>query len=156
MSGGWRGYPARRTEWPASDLVRARTRIHWKNAKIIVMRLTQRASRVYESALGEPSVDVPKWSRYAVLIVCLVLAVSAPATAQDDDPDDLLYDRVIRKIVSDRRLKTDAVNIAVKDGVVTLTGTVETEKMRLRVEKVVKKIKGVKQVLNEVSVRIRK
>ena len=91
-----------------------------------------------------------------MLIVCLLLAVSAPAAAQDEDPDDLLYDLVIRKIVNDRQLKTNAVNVAVKDGAVTLSGTVETEKMRIRVGRVVKKIKGVKQVVNEVSVRIRK
>ena len=120
------------------------------------MRLTHRASQVRESADGQPSIDVPQWSRYAVLIVCLLLAVSAPAAAQDEDPDDLLYDLVIRKIVNDRQLKTNAVNVAVKDGAVTLSGTVETEKMRIRVGRVVKKIKGVKQVVNEVSVRIRK
>jgi osmotically-inducible protein OsmY len=78
------------------------------------------------------------------------------APAQDEDPDDLLYDRVIRKIVNDRQLKTNALKVAVEDGAVTVSGTVETEKLRVRVEKVVRKIKGVKQIDNQVRVRIRK
>jgi len=68
----------------------------------------------------------------------------------------LLYDRVIRKIVNDRQLKTNALKVAVEDGAVTVSGTVETEKLRVRVEKVVRKIKGVKQIDNQVRVRIRK
>lgn len=68
----------------------------------------------------------------------------------------MLYDRVIRKIVNDRQLKTNALKVAVEDGAVTVSGTVETEKLRVRVEKVVRKIKGVKQIDNQVRVRIRK
>ena len=91
-------------------------------------------------------------------MVCLLLAASAagPAQAQDENPDDLLYDRVIRKLVNDRQLKTNALQVGVEDGVVTVAGTVESEKLRLRVGKVVKKIKGVKKVVNQVQVRIRK
>ena len=92
-----------------------------------------------------------------VLIVCLLLAsVPGPAPAQDENPDDLLYDRVIRKLVNDRQLKTNALKVAVEDGVVTVAGTVESEKLRLRVGKVVKKIKGVKKVVNQVRIRILK
>jgi len=93
-----------------------------------------------------------------VLIVCLLLAAFAPgaALAQDENPDDLLYDRVLRQLVNDRRLKTNALKVGVEDGVVTVAGTVESEKLRLRVGKVVKKIKGVKKVVNQVRVRILK
>ena len=93
-----------------------------------------------------------------MLIVCLLLAASVPgpARAQDENPDDLLYDRVNPKLVNDRQLKTNALQVAVEDGVVTVAGTVESEKLRLRVGKVVKKVKGVKKVVNQVRVRIRK
>lgn len=93
-----------------------------------------------------------------MLIVCLVLVASVPgpAPAQDENPDDLLYDRVMRKLVNDRQLKTNALKVAVEDGVVTVAGAVESEKLRLRVGKVVKKIKDVKKVVNQVRVRIRK
>lgn len=93
-----------------------------------------------------------------MLIVCLVLVASVPgpAPAQDENPDDLLYDRVMRKLVNDRQLKTNALKVAVEDGVVTVAGAVESEKLRLRVGKVVKKIKDVKKVVNQVRVSIRK
>ena len=93
-----------------------------------------------------------------MLIVCLVLVASVPgpAPAQDENPDDLLYDRVMRKLVNDRQLKTNALKVAVEDGVVTVAGAVESEKLRLRVGKVVKKIKDVKKVVNQVRVHIRK
>jgi hypothetical protein len=118
------------------------------------MRPTRRTEPNHEKR----PMHAQRWRCYAVLIFCLLLALSAsaPALAQDEDPDDLLYDRVIRKIVNDRQLKTNALKVAVEDGAVTVSGTVETEKLRVRVEKVVRKIKGVKQVDNQVRVRIRK
>ena len=90
----------------------------------------------------------------AVFSVLLFLACTvAPVPAQDESPDDLMYDRVIRKLVNDRQLKTNALNVSVKDAVVTVSGEVENEKLRRRVEKVVKKVKGVKKVVNNVRAR---
>ena len=84
-----------------------------------------------------------------LFLVCTV----APVCAQDESPDDLMYDRVIRKLVNDRQLKTNALEVSVKDAVVTVSGDVENEKLRRRVEKVVKKVKGVKAVVNNVRAR---
>ena len=90
----------------------------------------------------------------AVFSVLLVLACAVvPVAAQDDSPDDLMYDRVIRKLVNDRQLKTNALEVSVKDAIVTVSGEVENEKLRRRVEKVVKKVKGVKKVVNNVRAR---
>ena len=125
---------------------------------MISMRLTRRTSPDCESASRQQLIHAQRRSPYVVLIVCLLLAAFAPgsAQAQDENPDDLLYDRVIRKLVNDRQLKTNALKVGVEDGVVTVAGTVESEKLRLRVGKVVKKIKGVKKVVSQVRVRIRK
>ena len=126
--------------------------------EVIRMRLIRRTGPDCESASRQRLIQAQRRSPYVVLIVCLLLAASAPgsAQAQDENPDDLLYDRVIRKLVNDRQLKTNALKVGVEDGVVTVAGTVESEKLRLRVGKVVKKIKGVKKVVNQVQVRIRK
>lgn len=89
------------------------------------------------------------------LIAAGVLAVFAypPAPAQDLNSDDLIYDRVIRELVNDRELKTNALEVTVSERVVTVAGVVATEKLRRRVEKVVKRVKGVKEVVNRVTVR---
>ncbi len=125
---------------------------------MINMRLTRRTGPGREPASGQRLLHARRPSPCLVLIACLLLAASVPgpAPAQDENPDDLLYDRVIRKLVNDRQLKTNALKVGVEDGVVTVAGTVESEKLRLRVGKVVKKIKGVKKVVNQVRVRIRK
>jgi osmotically-inducible protein OsmY len=41
----------------------------------------------------------------------------------------------------------------VKDGVVTLTGQVDEPKAKDRAEKLAKKVKGVKQVINKITVK---
>lgn len=87
------------------------------------------------------------------LVVLFAVFVVSPVFPQDDSPDDLLYDRVIRKLVNDRKLKTNALNVSVKEAIVTVSGKVESETLRRRVEKVVKKIKGVKGVVNRVRAR---
>ncbi len=122
------------------------------------MRLTRRTGPDHEVASRQRAIQAQRWPPCVVLIFCLLLALSVPgsAPAQDENPDDLLYDRVIRTLVNDRQLKTNALTVVVEDGAVTVTGTLESEKLRLRVGKVVKKIKGVKQVVNQVLVRIRK
>ena len=87
-----------------------------------------------------------------LLLVALFTGVVAGA---DKFPltDNLLYDRVKRRLANDRELKTTALEIEVKDKVVTLQGMVESEKHRLRAETVVRKTEGVKKVVNELKVR---
>ncbi len=72
-----------------------------------------------------------------------------------DEPvsDDLLFDLVNRRIISDPDLGARPLRITVKDGVVTVTGAVETEKLRKKVDKVVRKVKGVRDVDNQVVIR---
>lgn len=85
---------------------------------------------------------------------CL-LALIAPATLAADEPvsDDLLYDRVNRALITDRELGTNQLTVEVSGGAVVVTGWVETEKLQKRVDKVVKKVKGVKALDNRVQVR---
>jgi osmotically-inducible protein OsmY len=50
-------------------------------------------------------------------------------------------------------LKILDLEVEVKEGVVTVAGYVRTEKILARVDKVAKKVKGVKEVVNKVEVR---
>jgi osmotically-inducible protein OsmY len=88
-------------------------------------------------------------------LFCLLLAVAVAAAGAEKFPltDDLLYDRVIRRLANDRDLKTTTVEVQVRERVVTLRGVVESEKLRQRAETVTRKTDGVKKVINELKVR---
>ena len=75
-----------------------------------------------------------------------------PLSAQEEKQDDVVYDRVIRNLVNDPRLNANALEVAVVEGIVTIRGLVETEKLRVRADKVVRKTKGVKKVVSQVRV----
>jgi osmotically-inducible protein OsmY len=65
--------------------------------------------------------------------------------------DDSIHDQVIRKLANDPDVKGGALQIDVQEGVVTMRGKVETEKQKLKAEKLAKKISGVKKVINEIT-----
>ena len=50
-------------------------------------------------------------------------------------------------------MKGGALAVDVKDGVVTIGGTVETQHRRIRPAKLAKKAKGVKQVVNNIEIK---
>ena len=76
-----------------------------------------------------------------------------PALALQSSEDDRIYDQVRIRMVSDRDVKGGALKVEVKDGVVTVSGLVENEKARRKVEKLAKKVKGVKSVVNQTKVK---
>ena len=65
--------------------------------------------------------------------------------------DDAIYDQVNRKLNNDVDVH-GKVKIEVKNSVVTLTGTVSSEKIRAKAEKITKKVPGVKEVVNKVQI----
>jgi hyperosmotically inducible periplasmic protein len=88
-----------------------------------------------------------------LMAALLALSVSAAfANAGAPVSDDAIFDNVRRKLANDPDVRGGAFDVSVKDGVVTLKGKVEKEKYRQRAEKVAKKVKGVKQVVNQLQV----
>lgn len=67
--------------------------------------------------------------------------------------DDAVTDQVRIKLANDAVVKGGALQVDVKQGVVSLGGAVETEKQKERAEKLTKKVKGVKQVINNITLR---
>jgi len=92
-------------------------------------------------------------------ILCLAFAqTAAPAvTPQKDRPvtDDAITDFVRLKLASDPEVKGGALDVSVKQGIVTLHGSVETPKIKARAEKLARKVKGVKAVINNIEIRQR-
>lgn len=88
-----------------------------------------------------------------LMAALLALSVSAAfANAGAPVSDDAIFDNVRRKLANDPDVRGGAFDVSVKDGVVTLKGKVEKEKYRQRAEKVAKKVKGVKQVVNQLQI----
>jgi osmotically-inducible protein OsmY len=82
----------------------------------------------------------------AVLLASVCLAAAKPPT------DDAISDEVRIKLTNDPVVKIRDMKADVKDGVVTLTGNVSEQKQADRATKIAKKVKGVKQVINQITV----
>lgn len=87
----------------------------------------------------------------AALLVCFFLAV-ALAAAADPVSDDMLYDKIRLRLTSDPDVKGGALDVKVNQGVVELNGSVRTEKARTKAEKLTRKIKGVRSVVNNLKI----
>ena len=85
-----------------------------------------------------------------LLIFALVFPLIAGSKQVDDN---VLYDTVKRKLANDQLVKGGALDVDVKAGVVTIKGSVEFDNQKARAEKIVKKVAGVKSVINQITVR---
>jgi osmotically-inducible protein OsmY len=93
---------------------------------------------------------------YKTLISLLLLFLLASVClAKDIKPltDDAIYDQVRLKLANDQVVKGGALQVDVKQGVVTLSGNVDLADQRDRSTKLAKKVKGVKQVINNITLR---
>jgi len=88
------------------------------------------------------------------LSLLLVFALVVPVLAASKQvSDDVLTDSVRRKLANDQIVKGGAIEVIVKEGVVTMRGSVEYDKQKQRAARVAKKVSGVKSVINELTVR---
>jgi hyperosmotically inducible protein len=83
----------------------------------------------------------------------LIFALVAPMFAQSNQHnDDRIYDEVRRRLANDPDVKGAGFDVAVKDGAVTINGTVHDQKAREKAERLAKKVKGVTSVVNQLKV----
>ena len=90
--------------------------------------------------------------RRFVAISLLATGTFVQAALADQKVDDRIYDQVRMRLTTDADVKGGGVDVSVKDAVVTLKGRVDTEKGKNRATKLSKKVKGVKQVDNQLAV----
>ena len=90
----------------------------------------------------------------AFLALFLLLAV-CPAKDPPPMTDDTISDAVRVKLAGDQLVGVLNFQVTVKQGVVTLGGSVEQKSLKNRAEKVAKKVKGVKQVVNNIEIKSR-
>jgi osmotically-inducible protein OsmY len=93
-------------------------------------------------------------SKIYAFVLALFLLTSVSFAKQDSPlTDDMITDQVRIKLSGDQLVKGGALQVDVKDGVVTLSGLVDEPKAKERAEKLTKKTKGVKQVINKITVK---
>lgn len=92
--------------------------------------------------------------RLAGLISVLTVALIAGACSHSAPAvnDDAIVSTIQSKLYKNPDLKTQAVDVASKGGVVTLTGTVNAPLEKLAVEDLARNTQGVKQVLDQLTV----
>jgi osmotically-inducible protein OsmY len=76
-------------------------------------------------------------------------------TAALTGADVRLRDSVIRELDWDSEVDDSAIGAAAKDGVVTLTGFIDSYAGKLAAERVVKRVRGVRAVANDIIVRLK-
>src|ERR1700721_273414 len=84
-------------------------------------------------------------SKIVAALMTILLLAGICLAADKIISDDMIYDNVRIKLASDQIVKGGALNVDVKEGVVTLGGRVENNRQKDRAGKLTKSGKGVKQ-----------
>ena len=90
--------------------------------------------------------------RLLPLALVIVSVLTAGQDQKTSTPDDRIYDQVRMKLTTDPDVKGGAFDVTVHDGAVVIKGRVDTQKGKSKATKLAKKVKGVKQVDNELQV----
>ncbi len=85
----------------------------------------------------------------------LLLATVCLAADNKKLSDDAITDYVRLKLAGDPDVKGGALMVDVKQGIVTITGTVESQHQKDKATRLAKKVKGVKQVVNNIALKER-
>ncbi len=89
----------------------------------------------------------------ATLALLLTFVMTTPAANKQTPPNDnYISDSVREKLAADAVVKGGAIEVDVKDGVVTLRGKVHDTKQKSKAEALAKKVKGVKTVVNNIQI----
>ncbi len=90
----------------------------------------------------------------SLLSILLIVVLWAPvAVAKKTASDNELHDIILRKLADDQVVKGGNLDVEVKAGVATVSGSVEFDVQKSRAEKLIKKVGGVKSVVNQITVR---
>lgn len=87
---------------------------------------------------------------FALFLFTLPSVLAAPSN-KEAISDDHIHDEVMRRLADDPDVKGGNIDVAVKDGVVTLRGRVDGDKQKNKATKLTKKVRGVKSVDNQLT-----
>ncbi|HEX4278217.1 MAG TPA: BON domain-containing protein [Bryobacteraceae bacterium] len=93
-----------------------------------------------------------KLKRIVLSLAMFFALIPMASAASKPVSDDFLIDTIRQKLAADQVVKGGAIEVVVKNGAVTLSGTVEEDKQKNKAEKIAKKVSGVKSVTNEIKI----
>jgi hyperosmotically inducible protein len=82
----------------------------------------------------------------------LIFAPLAALMAQGNPADDKIYDQVRQRLANDPDVKGAGFQVTVKNGAVTIEGSVRDSRGKEKAEKIAKKVKGVTSVNNQLKI----
>src|SRR5690242_2489021 len=86
-----------------------------------------------------------------LLLVTLAMPMLVAQQKSAAVSDDAIFDNVRQRLASDADVRGAALDVTVKEGVVTIKGRVRTEKGRKKATEISKKVKGVVNVDNQLK-----
>ena len=89
-----------------------------------------------------------------LIALLLLVTLAMPLLVAQPKPavsDDAISDDVRQRLASNADVRGAALDVTVKDGVVTIKGRVHTEKGRKKATEITKKVKGVVNVDNQLK-----
>jgi osmotically-inducible protein OsmY len=92
-------------------------------------------------------------SKLVALLVAVLFVAGICLAADKKLSDDSISDYVRLKLSGDPDVKGGALDATCKAGVVTITGTVDTMRQKDKATKLARKVKGVKEVVNNLAVK---
>ncbi|HTS65870.1 MAG TPA: BON domain-containing protein [Candidatus Acidoferrales bacterium] len=87
------------------------------------------------------------------LLVCLLASAVVLAKDPSKINDDTITDQIKINLANDKVIGAYPFEVNVKDGVVTLSGTADTQHQAARAVSVARKVKGVKSVVNKITLK---
>jgi osmotically-inducible protein OsmY len=92
-------------------------------------------------------------SKLVALLVAVLFVAGICLAADKKLSDDSISDYVRLKLSGDPDVKGGALDATCKAGVVTITGTVDTMRQKEKATRLARKVKGVKEVVNNLAVK---
>jgi osmotically-inducible protein OsmY len=94
----------------------------------------------------------PACIEFLVVLLACVLVAGTCFAADQPVSDGAIYDKVRLKLAHDAEMKVGDLQVDVRQGVVTLSGTAQSSRMKGKAGRLAKKVKGVKQVINNIEI----
>ena len=122
------------------------------NANTVAAQPQQPAATVVQQPAQQPPVIIQQQPAPPAPVVISPGTVSGGTATENPNDDSTIQTKIDKQLADDPALSSLGITATVINGKVTLLGTVKTEAMKTQVEKTILKVRGVKEVDNQISV----